>query len=116
MGFMTKTQELSILRTAADTLGNDSYCGPWLRERLTEIEASIAADILPAMTLADARQTAAKLVSDAKEEAAEIVRYAQRDAENRVTSANVRATKRENDSRRSVERAIAALRDLSVAL
>jgi len=53
---MNKATEIHLLRTCAETLGPDSYCGPWLLDQIPQIEAEIRSDLLPMVSYADARR------------------------------------------------------------
>jgi len=48
MPTITKTDELAALRQLIDTLGPDSYLGPWLANAFDHLAADIRADIRPA--------------------------------------------------------------------
>lgn len=78
---ITKSSELAALAALADTLGPDSYIGPWIREILPFVEQDLRSDIRPAYTLADARARTAKIEQDAKDRASQIIVAAERDAE-----------------------------------
>jgi hypothetical protein len=47
MQTITKTDELAALRQLIDTLGPDSYLGPWLADAFDHLAADIRADIPP---------------------------------------------------------------------
>ena len=47
MPTITKTDELSALRQLIDTLGPNSYLGPWLADAFDHLAADIRADIPP---------------------------------------------------------------------
>lgn len=81
---MTKSEEIQILRQAADWLGKNSYCGAWLADQLPSIESAIASDYPPesyAFSIHEARIHADKIVAQAKEEAASIEARAKAEAE-----------------------------------
>lgn len=81
---MTKSEEIQILRQAANWLGRDSYCGAWLADQLPSIESALASDCLPdvyAFSIQEARIHAEKIIAQAKEEAQEIEARAKADAE-----------------------------------
>ena len=81
---MTKSEEIEILRQAANWLGRDSYCGAWLADQLPSIESALASDYLPdvyAFSIHEARIHAEKIVAQAKIEAQEIEARAKSDAE-----------------------------------
>jgi hypothetical protein len=52
---MDKQTEIHLLRTCAETLGPDSYCGPWLMDQIPQIESDIRSDLFPTMTYAETR-------------------------------------------------------------
>ena len=58
---MTKSEELAILRDAAERLGPDSYCGPWLAEQLELVERDMLADLAPAPVWGELRADRADL-------------------------------------------------------
>jgi hypothetical protein len=81
---MTKSEEIQILRQAANWLGRDSYCGAWLSDQIPSIESAIASDYPPevyAFSIHEARIHADKIIAQAKEEAASIEARAKLDAE-----------------------------------
>lgn len=87
---MTKSEEIQILRQAANWLGRDSYCGAWLSDQLPSIESAIASDYPPeayAFSIHEARIHADKIVAQAKEEAASIEARAKAEAEKTRESA-----------------------------
>lgn len=81
---MTKSEEIEILRQAANWLGRDSYCGAWLSDQLPSIESALASDFLPdvyAFSIREARIHADKIVAQSKIETQEIEARAKSDAE-----------------------------------
>lgn len=90
---MNKQTEIHLLQTLADTLGEDSYCGPWLRDQIPFIEHDIRCDIFPNSSWSEtrrlhdgmldtAKQQAEYLLKAATEKADKIVRDAEKQAEN----------------------------------
>ena len=90
---MTKQQEIDILAAAADKLGADSYCGPWLRDQIPFVERDMRSDILPTFSwtecrrlheghLALAKEQAERILKQAKEQAAVIRKDADKYADN----------------------------------
>jgi hypothetical protein len=77
---MTKAQEISIITECANRLGPDSYCGPWLLERIQEVESLIRSDILPTVTFADSSARCREILTAADERASEIKQRAQDEA------------------------------------
>ena len=84
---LSKSQEIQILTQCADSLGSNSYCGPWLREQIPFIESDIRSDIEPGILAsasiqdctrrcaemrADAMRDSDKIISDARKEADQI--------------------------------------------
>jgi septal ring factor EnvC (AmiA/AmiB activator) len=57
----TKDAELTELRKLAERLGDNSYCGPWLRAVLPTVEAEMRSDLGPTPTPSDMRAEAARL-------------------------------------------------------
>jgi hypothetical protein len=47
MNTPTKTEELAALRQLIDTLGPESYLGPWLADAFDHLAADIRADMQP---------------------------------------------------------------------
>lgn len=81
---MTKSEEIQILRQAANWLGRDSYCGAWLSDQLPSIESALASDYPPeayAFSIREARIHADKIVAQAKEEASVVEARAKAEAE-----------------------------------
>lgn len=79
---MTKTQEIEVLTRAAAELGPDSYLGPWLTSILGELERDIRSDILPTITLAEARARCFELMAEASLKAVDLKTEAARNADN----------------------------------
>lgn len=74
---MTKSEEIQILRQAANWLGKGSYCGAWLADQLPSIESALASDYLPdvhAFSISEARIHAEKIISAAKHDAMKLER------------------------------------------
>lgn len=46
---MTKEQEIKILKDVAERLGDNTYCGVWLKNILPGIESSIQSDLDPSV-------------------------------------------------------------------
>ena len=87
---MTKSEEIEILRQAANWLGRDSYCGAWLADQLPSIESALLSDYLPevyALSISEARIHCGKIIEQAKIEAQEIEARAKSDAEKTRESA-----------------------------
>jgi len=77
---MTKKDEIYLLTTCAETLGPDSYCGPWLKDQIPYIERDIRSDMFPQMGWAETRKMEQNTINLAKEQAARIVRDAEEQA------------------------------------
>lgn len=81
---MTKSEEIQILRQAANWLGRESYCGAWLSDQLPSIESAIASDYpleAYAFSIQEARIHADKIIAQSKIEAQEIEARAKAEAE-----------------------------------
>lgn len=81
--YMTKAQEIEIIREAIARLGSGSYCGPWLAGQLGAIESALSSDYPPgayALNPAEATLRAAEIIQSAKEDAANIRQNAEKDA------------------------------------
>lgn len=67
---LSKSDEIQILREAADKLGSGSYCGDWLREQIPFIECDIRSDFHPGIyasaSIGEARKRADIILSEAK--------------------------------------------------
>ena len=66
---MNKETEISILFKTAHALGEASYLGPWLKSIIGELERDLRSDIIPVITLADARQQAECILAEARNKA-----------------------------------------------
>lgn len=75
---MTKAEEIAILRKAAEQLGPNSYCGPWLEEEIPLIESDIRGDQSPRASFREARRNAEATIEDAKAYAARLVEDAKK--------------------------------------
>jgi cell division septum initiation protein DivIVA len=82
---MTKSDEITILREAAEKLGSASYCGPWLRGILPGIERDIASDNPPGVQTP--AEYAASVIAEAKREADEMLRKAKLEADRMLRDA-----------------------------
>jgi hypothetical protein len=78
--YMTKQDEICLLTTCAETLGPDSYCGPWLKDQIQFIERDIRSDMFPQMTWAETRKFEQDTINLAKEQAERIVKDAEEQA------------------------------------
>ena len=106
---MTKSQEIQIIREAIATLGQNSYCGPWLADQLPSIESAITSDYLPeayAFSLREAHIHCEKLISMAKEESAAIEKLAKIDADKIRESACKFSESVRGDLKQSIESAL----------
>ncbi|MDA1277445.1 MAG: hypothetical protein O2960_25880 [Verrucomicrobia bacterium] len=70
---MIKSDEIQILRDAADKLTANSYCGPWLRSVISTVESDIRSDFMPSPTMEATRQLCAGELASARREAAQIL-------------------------------------------
>lgn len=78
---MNKSTEIQILREAAEKLGPNSYCGPWLLSVLGEVEQEIRADFMPSPSIARALKESEDVRNAARHEADGILRGARKVAE-----------------------------------
>lgn len=78
---MTKQQEIDILAAAADKLGPDSYCGPWLRDQIPFVEHDMRSDFLPTPSWTDSRKLHEGHLALAKEQADRILKQAKEEAD-----------------------------------
>lgn len=78
---MTKKKELDAVRDLAKELGPDSYLGPWLESILPELESDLRSDILPTLSLKQAkdraRDEALRIVGISTRKGEEIIQVAQ---------------------------------------
>ena len=106
---MTKSEEIEILRQAANWLGRDSYCGAWLSDQLPSIEIALSSDHLPdvyAFSIHEVRIHAEKIIAQAKEEASAIEARAKADAEKTRESACRFADSIRQSLKRDIESAL----------
>jgi hypothetical protein len=78
---MTKQDEIDILAAAAEKLGADSYCGPWLRDQIPFVERDMRSDFLPTPSWVESRRLHEGHISLAKEQAERILKQAKEQAE-----------------------------------
>lgn len=62
----TKEEEIAILRDAANKLGAQSYCGPWLAQQLQNIESEIRSDFMPSADIRAAQREAQQILENAQ--------------------------------------------------
>lgn len=74
---MTKQDELNILKDAIEKLGSDSYCGQWLADNLTYIESCMRSDMVPDITIKQAKIDAQDIINCAELKAGNIVEGAE---------------------------------------
>ena len=70
---MTKAQEIELLTRMANEFPQDSYCGPWLRSVLAEVESDIRSDIPPSASITFAREVSAHIIQEANDERQRII-------------------------------------------
>jgi hypothetical protein len=80
---MTKAEEILVIQDAINTLGPNSYIGPWLKEVLPQIQWAITSDFLPDVEIAS--------IQDATRQAADIIEKANNRANTIIAQANTRA-------------------------
>src|SRR6266699_3384999 len=61
----TRADELAILDEAIQTLGTDSYLGPWLAQVRGEVASAIRSDFFPEITIKDSVRVADRIVHEA---------------------------------------------------
>lgn len=105
----SKTEEIAILRDAANKLGANSYCGPWLSQQIPNIEAEIRADYPPSADYNRAVRDAEQEIANAKARAAEIIADAEKRAAEIRAKAQMEATAARGHARRMLEDAAAKL-------
>jgi len=79
----TKAQEIKILEETIKKLTPDSYLGPWLAEVKSELQAMMAADSFPCVSLTESAEQAERITAQAERKADEIIANAKRDANDR---------------------------------
>lgn len=89
----TKSQEIDALRQLAQSLGPNSYCGPWLLANLPRIEADIRSDFPPCPSWEGSRRDAQEILAEAKREADQILVRARKQSDDLIarTSATLAA-------------------------
>ena len=114
---MNKSSELAILDKAISELGPESYLGPWLLERRQELDGLMKSDILPTISLADARLEAERILSEAQDGARAKLESAERNASVILADARKVASRSESELKQqrislaaSLERTVILLR------
>jgi len=79
----TKAQEIEILEETIQKLTPNSYLGPWLAEVKAELQAMIAADSFPCVSLTESAEQAERITAQAERKAEQIVTNAKHAAEAR---------------------------------
>lgn len=106
---MTKNDELETLRKAAEKLGTNSYCGPWLLDQLPQIEQDIRSDFFPQITWAESRRIQEQHIANAKTQAEFLLKQAKDKADRMIADAEKAAQQTRARLIRDIEKAIAAL-------
>jgi hypothetical protein len=95
----TKAQEIEILEETIQKLTPNSYLGPWLVEVKAELQAMMAADSFPCVSLTESAEQAERITAQAERKAEQIVTNAKHEAESRET-----LTERERERARTLIR------------
>ena len=82
----TKAQEIEILEETIQKLTPNSYLGPWLAEVKAELQAMMAADSFPCVSLTESAEQADRITAQAERKAEQIVTNAKHEAEARERS------------------------------
>jgi len=105
----TKSDEISILKEAVARLGQNSYCGPWLRDIIGQIEMEIRSDYPPSPSLVQAERDCNILRELTRAETHQMLASAQSQAKKILADA-------ECSVRDLRERAAVMLREMSLKL
>lgn len=89
---MTKLQEIARLRSLVNSMGKDSYLGPWLARVAVEAESLIRSDIIPDIDLVS-------VISEIRERR----ENAQKEADTILANAHAEATRLVSDARQQRE-------------
>jgi cell division septum initiation protein DivIVA len=89
---MTKQNEIDILRAAANQLGADSYCGPWLSQQIPAIEKEIRSDYNPTADFNATQRDCAQAKENAEAWAKDKLEAAERVAKEIIADARKEAT------------------------
>lgn len=93
---MTKDQEIQRIKAFAESLGPDSYTGPWLLSQIPGIEADIRSDVRPMNSYQEDRAFRQSLCDQARETATGIKTEATRERDRILADAS-RMVKAERD-------------------
>ena len=103
---MTKKDEIYLLTTCAETLGPDSYCGPWLKDQIPFIEHDMGRDILPTSSWSETRRLHDGVLNTAKQQAEYLLRSATEKSEKIVRDAQLQADLIRNTLRHDLKEAL----------
>ena len=106
---MTKEQEIALLRECAQKLGESSYCGPWLRQIIPEVETMIRQDYLPAVSMEQTAIECGEKLREATLKAEKLITDAERKAERILSEADERRSGMLSYARHSLQRALATV-------
>lgn len=106
---MNKQQEIETLRKAGETLGENSYCGPWLLDQLPQIEQDIRSDYFPQITWAESRRIQEQHIASAKTQAEFLLKQAKEKADRIIQDAEKVSQQTRARLMRDLEKAIASL-------
>jgi hypothetical protein len=103
---MTKQDEIYLLTTCAETLGPDSYCGPWLKDQIPFIEHDIRCDMFPNASWSDTRRLHDGMIATEKEHVEYIVKAATEKADGIIKDAEKRAENTRRMLARDIQKAL----------
>ena len=103
---MTKQDEIYLLTTCAETLGPDSYCGPWLKDQIPFIEHDIRCDMFPNASWSDTRRLHDGMLATAKEQADYLLKAANERADGIIKDAEKRAENTRRMLARDIQKAL----------
>lgn len=95
---MTKQEELNAIRELAEKLGNNTYCGPWLKRSLPFIEQDMRndfpIDVAQLVHLREEMLNLSKEMEDVRKEAQEKIQKMYADARKQVEDYKANARER----------------------
>ncbi len=100
---MDKATELARLDSFIATLPDDTYLKPWLRQVRGEIETLIRGDIIPYVSLKDARDQVTTMLAEAHAGISRTEENAKRHAQSIIESAKTEAAKIEKSCSTHIE-------------
>ena len=109
---MTKTDEITALKSFVRKMGDHSYTGPWLKAYLPAIELAIVDDLSPEGTVPmpwEARREAEMILVAAQRRATELIEAAEAKARSIEAIAAVNVQRYREDVARQVRRVLGEL-------